>query len=206
MPHARSRDARGSVADAPDPFGYRTIVFFTNQAISRREVCQPAAPRTLADPASSPRSIRRLSPRARRSAPSSVISRYVSASRREPPNLPPPRPDMFLPPGVLSVSQEEPDGGLSGSFRAAAPRWTRARRRSHARRLGEGNRAFPRPRRSGVARGSRGRAPCPPPRVHVGAMDAVGRSIQTDTAQIGVRSATRRSFRCDVAVSADFFL
>ena len=33
MPHARSRDARGSVADAPDPFGYRTIVFFTNQAI-----------------------------------------------------------------------------------------------------------------------------------------------------------------------------
>ena len=144
-----------------------------------RGVCQPAAPRTLADPASSPRSIHRLSPRARRSAPSSVISRYVSASRREPPNLPPPRPDMFLPPGVLSVSQEEPDGGFSGelSSRRAAGR----ARDADPTRGGSGRgTARPRVRADPAWRADHaGEPPRPPPRVHVSAMDAVGRSIQT---------------------------
>ena len=128
-----------------------------------RGVCQPAAPRTLADPASSPRSIHRLSPRARRSAPSSVISRYVSASRREPPE-PPSTSTRYVFATWCPVSLPRRTGRwlLGGAFEPPR-RGTRARRRSHARRLGEGNRASPRPCRSGVARGSRGRAPPPSP-------------------------------------------
>ena len=205
MPHARSRDARGSVR-TPRSVRVSHDCFLHQPGNSRRGVCQPAAPRTLADPASSPRSIRRLSPRARRSAPSSVISRYVSASRREPPNLPPPRPDMFLPPGVLSVSQEEPDGGLSGSFRAAAPRDARATPIPRAAARGGEPRV---PASAPIRRGARITRASPPalPRVFTLARwTRSGGVSRLDTAQIGVRSATRRSFRCDVAVSADFFL
>ena len=100
----------------------------------------------LADPASSPRSIRRLSPRARRSAPSSVISRYVSAPLREAPN--PASTDMFL----HLVSCQSPREGWNGEASEAFEpprRATRAWRRSRAAPLGEVNRASPRPRRSG---------------------------------------------------------
>ena len=86
---------------------------------SRRGACQPATPRTLADPVSTPRSIHRLSPRVRQSAPSSVISRYVSAPRREAPEPPPTRPDMFCHP----VSCQSPRRTeRAWTFRAAAPR------------------------------------------------------------------------------------
>jgi hypothetical protein len=40
-----SRDARGSDADAPDPFGCRTIVFFTNRAIPDAGFALPRASR-----------------------------------------------------------------------------------------------------------------------------------------------------------------
>ena len=88
---------------------------------SRRGVCQPATPRTLADPVSTPRSIHRLSPRVRQSAPSSVISRYVSAPRREAPEPPPNTTRYVLPPSVLSVSEKN-GTGLDLSSRRAAGR------------------------------------------------------------------------------------
>ena len=144
-----------------------------------RGVCQPAAPRTLADPASSPRSIHRLSPRARRSAPSSVISRYVSASRREPPE-PPSTSTRYVfatwcPVSLPRRTGRWPLGELS-SRRAAG----RARDADPTR--GGSGRGIARPRvRADPAwrADHAGEPPRPPPRVHVSAMDAVGRSIQT---------------------------
>ena len=131
----------------------------------------------LADPASSPRSIRRLSPRARRSAPSSVISRYVSAPLREVPN--PASTDMFLPLGVLSVSEEKDGTGrlLKLSSRRAA---RRARGADPARRRSGRGTARPRVRADpGGARITRARLLRAPPRVPAGAMEAVARSIQS---------------------------
>ena len=144
-----------------------------------RGVYQPAAPRTLADPASSPRSIRRLSPRARRSAPSSVISRYVSASRREPPE-PPSTSTRYVfatwcPVSLPRRTGRWPLGELS-SRRAAG----RARDADPTR--GGSGRGIARPRvRADPAwrADHAGEPPRPPPRVHVSTMDAVGRSIQT---------------------------
>ena len=173
MPHARSRDARGSVADAPDPFGYRTIVFFTTGQFPTRGLPFRAP---LADPASSPRSIRRLSPRARRSAPSSVISRYVSAPLREAPN--PASTDMFLPLGVLSVSEKDGTGRLLKLSSRRAAR--RARGADPARRRSGRGTARPRVRADpGGARITRARLLRAPPRVPAGTMEAVARSIQT---------------------------
>ena len=141
---------------------------------SRRGVCPSAAPRTPADPASSPRSIRRLSPRARRSAPSSVISRYVSAPLREAPN-----PHRYVFATWCPVSLREGRNGEASEAFEPPRRATRARRRSRAAPLGEENRASPRPRRSGRRADHRARLLRAPPRVPAGAMEAVARSIQT---------------------------
>ena len=193
---ARSRDPDRRVIDAaraiarrarlgrgrPDPFGYR-LVFFTSQAIPDARFANlrrlersltrlfPALDPQAFSARSAVRSVKRdLTVRfrvtTRAPEPPSTSTRYVFAT------------------WCLSVSQEEPDGGLSGSFRAAAPR-TRARRRSHARRIGGEPRV---PASAPIRRGARiTRASPRPPRVFTLARWTRSGGVSgLDTAQIGV--------------------
>ena len=143
----------------------------------------------LADPASSPRSIRRLSPRARRSAPSSVISRYVSAPLREAPN---PHRSVFA--TWCPVSLREGRNGEASEAFEPPRRATRARRRSRAAPLGEGNRASPRPRRSG-RRADHAGAPSPRSPACSSWRDGGGRAEYPDWIPCRSGARTPRSFR-----------
>ena len=145
----------------------------------------------LADPASSPRSIRRLSPRARRSAPSSVISRYVSAPLREAPN--PASTDMFLPLGVLSVSEKDGTGRLLKLSSRRAAR--RARGADPARRRSGRGTARPRVRADpGGARITRARLLRAPPACSSW-LDGGGRAEYPDWIPCRSGARTPRSFR-----------